>query len=488
MRDRVALQRRIHAEAIKALHDQIGRLASQVVTRQSSASTASPQQAQRIQQLEASLAQAQADREASEVALRQSQEDSHARGASQQALEASTQQLRRQIDTLERRLAHLRDEKDPQGTKLRAQLTRVEADRDQLSDQVDRLTAQVAAAAIELHRAIADRLHVDSARGAIARLEQRANDLQVDRDELQRLESSKATLAADLTAAQGARSAAESDRDRLQRELDDIRGQISGLMNLVRPTAASPCRPSSPSRRRRRSRSPSAGGDSSRPRRRARPSSSSPRGSSSASRPHSGSRSSPARNRPPSARGRSSSTVPPEAESSDRTTSEPDSALSSDSNAAPPADRVDPRDLVESSEDEVLDALARTHSEERRRPQANSRGSHADLPIDLNSSSSSSDSDPSGHPQSADPAPATSRRRTRSSRRGASGSASSRTPVGEEGGGHGDQAQDHQGANDEDGAGLVQHNQLPADSVLASLPATRIPRSQWVLGFRQRRH
>ncbi|GMF45085.1 unnamed protein product [Phytophthora fragariaefolia] len=55
-------------------------------------------------------------------------------------------------------------------------------------------------------------------------------------------------------------------------------------------------------------------------------------------------------------------------------------------------------------------------------------------------------------------------------------------------GGHGDQAQDHQSANDEGGAGLVQHNQLPADSLLASLPATRIPRSQWVLGFRQRHH
>ncbi|GMF56473.1 unnamed protein product [Phytophthora fragariaefolia] len=240
MCDRVALQRRIHAEAIKALHDQIGRLESQVVSLQSSASTASPQQAQRIQQLEASLAQAQADREATEVALQRSQEDSRALEDSQQALETSTQQLRRQIDTLQRRL------------------------------------------------------HVDSARGAIARLEQRANDLEGDRDELLRLESSKATLIADLTAAQGARSAAESDRDRLQRELDDIRGQLSGLVDMVRPAAASPCRPSSPSRRRRRSRSPSTGGDSSRPRRRARPSSSSPRESSSASLPHSGSRSSPA--------------------------------------------------------------------------------------------------------------------------------------------------------------------------------------------------
>ncbi|GMF14561.1 unnamed protein product [Phytophthora fragariaefolia] len=48
MRDRVALQRRIHAEAIKALQDQIGRLESQVVTLQSSASTASPQQAKNI--------------------------------------------------------------------------------------------------------------------------------------------------------------------------------------------------------------------------------------------------------------------------------------------------------------------------------------------------------------------------------------------------------------------------------------------------------
>ncbi|GMF41749.1 unnamed protein product [Phytophthora fragariaefolia] len=367
MRELVALPWRIHAEAIKALHDQIGRLESQVITLQSSASTASPQQAQRIQQLEASLAQAQADREASEVALRRSQEDSHVLEASQQALETSTQQLRRQIDTLARR-------------------------------------------------------------------------------------------------------------------------QLSGLVNLVRPATASPCRPSSPSHRRRRSRPPSAGGDFSRPRRRARPSSSSPRGSSSASRPHSGSRSSPARNPPPSARGRSSSAAPPEAESSGRTTSEPDSALSSDINAAPPADRVDPRDLVESSEDEVLPVLSRTRSEERRRSQANSRRSNADLPIDLNSSSSSSDSDPSGHPQPAAPAPATSRRRTRSSRRGASGSSSSRTPVAEEGGGHGDQAQAHQGANDEGGAGMVQPNQLPANSCLASLPATRIPRSQWVLGFRQRRH
>ncbi|GMF46983.1 unnamed protein product [Phytophthora fragariaefolia] len=250
MHDRVALQRRIHAEAIKALHDQIGRLESQVVTIQSSASAASPQQAQHTQQIEAGMAQAQAEREASETALRRSQEDNHVLEASQQAPEASTQQLRRQIDTLERRVSDLRDEKDRQGTKLRAQLARVEADRDQLRDQVDRLTAQSAAAANELRRVVADRgriatelrssrkcsvifshrpgcviltrlyppgLRVDSARGANARLEQRANDLQVDRDELQRLESSIAALAADLTTAHAARSAAESDHDRLRR-------------------------------------------------------------------------------------------------------------------------------------------------------------------------------------------------------------------------------------------------------------------------------
>ncbi|GMF45084.1 unnamed protein product [Phytophthora fragariaefolia] len=90
MRDRVALQRRIHTEAIKALHDQAGGLESQVATLQSSASTASPKQAQRIQQLEASLAQAQDDREASEVALRRSQEDSRVLEASKRALETST--------------------------------------------------------------------------------------------------------------------------------------------------------------------------------------------------------------------------------------------------------------------------------------------------------------------------------------------------------------------------------------------------------------
>ncbi|GMF38632.1 unnamed protein product [Phytophthora fragariaefolia] len=179
---------------------------------------------------------------------------------------------------------------------------------------------------------------------------------------------SKPVLAADLTTAQAARSAAESDRDCLQRELDDVRGQISGLVNFVRAAAASSCCPSSPSRRRRWSRSPSAGGDSSHPRRRARPSSSSPGGTSSASPPHSGSRSLHASSRPPSPRDRSFSAVPPEVESSGRSTSDPDSALSSGSNAAPPADRDDLRDLVDSSENEVLAALASTRSDERRRP------------------------------------------------------------------------------------------------------------------------
>ncbi|GMF54518.1 unnamed protein product [Phytophthora fragariaefolia] len=116
-----------------------------------------PQQAQRTHQLEAGLAQAQAEREASETALGRSQEDNHALESSQQALKASTQQLRRQIDTLERRVSDLRDEKDRQGTKLRVQLTCVEADSDQLRDQVDRLTSQSATAANELRVDFGDR-------------------------------------------------------------------------------------------------------------------------------------------------------------------------------------------------------------------------------------------------------------------------------------------------------------------------------------------
>ncbi|GMF23839.1 unnamed protein product [Phytophthora fragariaefolia] len=159
-RERLALQQRVHEDAVKDFHDEIDQLEFQVAALKSSIVAASTHSSRSIQLLEAEVAKGRADRETMAVELQQSCDTNRVLEASQLALESSVSKLCRQVDALERRAGGLRDVRDRQRDLLQARLQRTEAARDWLRDEVDCLTAKLSTATDEMHRAVASRNQV----------------------------------------------------------------------------------------------------------------------------------------------------------------------------------------------------------------------------------------------------------------------------------------------------------------------------------------
>ncbi|KAE9009525.1 hypothetical protein PR001_g16418 [Phytophthora rubi] len=270
------LEKQMRAEETQWFHDQIADFEATLVSARAASNHPSVSGED--------LHQVRSERDRALQRAAESDEAAQAWEASSSALETASAQLRHQVEIQEAKVADLQDQLGRSTRSFQRQLDRAHEELDRVRDRTVDAEEQLQQTTAELHQRTQDRDHiatnlrahqtqVAAALSSIARLERRANDLQVDRALVDRLQLDNATLSVDLSSAQRRCSDLETARSQAVAECDAIRGRIANLMSFAQPStprsrSASPERLPRPSslntrkrgRSRQSSRSPSTPG------------------------------------------------------------------------------------------------------------------------------------------------------------------------------------------------------------------------------------
>ncbi|KAL4145525.1 hypothetical protein PRNP1_013192 [Phytophthora ramorum] len=258
LRDRMRLQDRVHAEAVADFQKEIDDLERRLTAALAVASTTSgdpalplpgvnPNTLQLQSQLNVAIAaQGLANRDLNQV--RESIRDLE---TSQKALEGSAQIHRQQVALLERRASELRDQLAQARHGSRRALDQSLQERQRLQDLLNKSDQDLHDQATKLQRMTQERdrvrnelsqarNQVTSARLSIARLEQRASNLQSSVAANHPLSSANAVLRTDLVTARKSQQDLESVRDQLITERDGALRRVSDITSILQPGSIVP--------------------------------------------------------------------------------------------------------------------------------------------------------------------------------------------------------------------------------------------------------